>query len=67
MSVSDEVTIWPVGGRFIIGVPARQATVAVEEADRLVATGAFTREAPADEGRAPRARKAARRKASTEG
>ncbi len=43
------VHIYPVPGNWLPGVPAAEADVDEEEAARLVATGAFTFEAPAEE------------------
>jgi hypothetical protein len=51
--MSKPVTVYPVPGCFIPGVPAVPTTTTPEEAESLVSTGAFTYEPPAAEQAAP--------------
>ena len=55
MRVDKIVTVWPVKGRFITGIPAVKQEVSSAEAKRLVATLAFTTKRTAqDTGPKPR-------------
>lgn len=47
--MAKRVTVHPVEGRWLPGVPAAEADVDPEEAARLVESGAFTTEPPAPE------------------
>ena len=43
------VRVYPVAGAWLPGIPAAEQDVTEDEAERLVATGAFTLEPPAKE------------------
>jgi hypothetical protein len=45
--VTKRIRLWPVPGRFLLGVPAVECEVDPERAAELVATGAFTDQPPA--------------------
>lgn len=46
MSKNDQVTIYPVAGRWLDGVPTIEQKLDKDEADALIETGAFTAEKP---------------------
>ena len=47
MPKQDSITVYPVAGLYVLGVPAVPTTTTPEEAESLVATGAFTHDPPA--------------------
>lgn len=46
MKKQADVTVYPVEGRFLVGVPATETSCDPGEAEILVATGAFTYQPP---------------------
>lgn len=49
MRKAVSVRIYPVPGNWLPGIPAAEQDVSKEEAEELVATGAFTLEPPKEE------------------